>query len=208
MSLSGSPDQHQRLREVKQGDHICALFVNPAERDVMLHGYVLAGLQRGHKCVIVFDESDSGPLVTTLRQHCAVDAHLASGQLELRRASDTAPPQGWLAVDDMLGLWTGPAMQALDADGYPFVRFGGEATWARRHVANLDDLIYYESRLNRYAISSAQSFLCLYDLSTFGGAVVVDLLHTHPKLLLSGVELENPYYLEPDEFLAFRQARS
>lgn len=85
MSLSGSLDQHQRLREVKQGDHICALFVNSAERDVMLHDYVLAGLQRGHKCVIVFDESDSGPLVTTLRQHCAVDVHLASGQLELRK---------------------------------------------------------------------------------------------------------------------------
>jgi|SRR5579884_1241798 len=105
MSLSGSPDQHQRFREVKQGDHICALFVNPAERDVMLHGYVLAGLRRRHKCVIVFDESDSGPLVTTLRQHCAVDAHLASGQLELRRAADTAPPQGWLTAEDMLGLW-------------------------------------------------------------------------------------------------------
>ena len=34
------------------------------------------------------------------------------------------------------------------------------------------------------------------------------LLHTHPKLLLSGVELENPYYLEPNEFPAFREARS
>ena len=81
-------------------------------------GYVLAGLQRGHKCVIVFDESDSGPLVTTLRRHCTVDAHLASGQLELRRAADTAPPQGWLTAEDMLGLWAGPATQALDADGH------------------------------------------------------------------------------------------
>jgi hypothetical protein len=32
--------------------------------------------------------------------------------------------------------------------------------------------------------------------------MVVDLLKTHPKVVVSGVVVENPYCLTPDEFLA------
>jgi hypothetical protein len=32
----------------------------------------------------------------------------------------------------------------------------------------------------------------------------VDVLKTHPKVLIGGMVLDNPYYLEPDEFLAKR----
>ena len=46
--------------------------------------------------------------------------------------------------------------------------------------------------------------LCLYDISRFGGGVVVDLLKTHPKILLGGLVLENPNYMTPAEFLATR----
>jgi hypothetical protein len=34
---------------------------------------------------------------------------------------------------------------------------------------------------------------------------VVDLLMTHPKLLVGGMLLDNPYYLTADEFIARRQ---
>jgi hypothetical protein len=40
----------------------------------------------------------------------------------------------------------------------------------------------------------------MYDLERFGGGVVVDLLKTHPKLLLGGVLIDNPHALTPDEF--------
>ena len=43
----------------------------------------------------------------------------------------------------------------------------------------------------------------LYDLDVFGGGILVDLLKTHPKLLLGGMLLENPRHaLSPDEFVA------
>jgi hypothetical protein len=44
--------------------------------------------------------------------------------------------------------------------------------------------------------------LCLYDLTRYGAGVIVDLLRVHPIILLSGLVLENPYYLPPDELLA------
>ena len=36
--------------------------------------------------------------------------------------------------------------------------------------------------------------MCLYDLEQFGGAVIFNLLKTHPILLLGGLLLENPHY--------------
>ena len=47
--------------------------------------------------------------------------------------------------------------------------------------------------------------MCLYDLEHYGGEILVDILKTHPKVLMGGTVLENLYYLEPDEFLASRQ---
>jgi hypothetical protein len=49
-----------------------------------------------------------------------------------------------------------------------------------------------------------QVILCLYDIDRFGGGIVVDMLKTHPRVLLGGAVLENPFYLSPDEFLATR----
>jgi hypothetical protein len=31
------------------------------------------------------------------------------------------------------------------------------------------------------------------------------MLKTHPKVLLGGTVFDNPYYIEPDQFLALRQ---
>ncbi len=42
----------------------------------------------------------------------------------------------------------------------------------------------------------------MYELSQLDGSVVVELLKVHPRLLLYGMILENPYYLTPDEYSA------
>ena len=69
-------------------------------------------------------------------------------------------------------------------------------------VPGMPEFIRYETELNRYAAQHAQSILCLYDLTRYGAGVIVDLLRVHPIILLSGLVLENPYYLPPDELLA------
>jgi hypothetical protein len=47
--------------------------------------------------------------------------------------------------------------------------------------------------------------LCLYDLTRCSGELIMDVLKTHPKVLLGGMIIDNPYYLEPDEFAASRE---
>ena len=55
--------------------------------------------------------------------------------------------------------------------------------------------------MNRFLPLYPQVILCLYDLERFGGSIVVDLVKIHPKLLLSGMIVENPHSLTPDELL-------
>ena len=70
---------------------------------------------------------------------------------------------------------------------------------------DFDEFAIYEANINRLAAEYPQAVLCLYDLSLVGGGMMLDLLRTHPKLLLGGLLIENPHYLTPDEYLALKQ---
>jgi hypothetical protein len=42
----------------------------------------------------------------------------------------------------------------------------------------------------------------MYDIDQFGGGALMNLVMTHPRMLMRGMLIENPYYLTPDEVLA------
>jgi hypothetical protein len=43
--------------------------------------------------------------------------------------------------------------------------------------------------------------ICAYDLSKFGASTVMYALRTHPIVIIGGLMQENPFYVEPDQFL-------
>lgn len=43
--------------------------------------------------------------------------------------------------------------------------------------------------------------LCLYDLDRFRGDLIVDIMRTHPKVLMGSTVLENLYYVPPDQLV-------
>jgi pimeloyl-ACP methyl ester carboxylesterase len=47
----------------------------------------------------------------------------------------------------------------------------------------------------------------MYETARFGGAVVMDILRTHPTVLISGVVYDNPLFVPPDQFLNELRAR-
>jgi hypothetical protein len=55
--------------------------------------------------------------------------------------------------------------------------------------------------MNRYLPLYPQVIVCMYDLDRFGAGLVVDLLKTHPRILVGGMLVENPYHVTPDELL-------
>ena len=49
--------------------------------------------------------------------------------------------------------------------------------------------------------------VCTYDLNRFSATGVMDILRTHPQVIVGGILQENPFYVPPEEFLSELQAR-
>jgi hypothetical protein len=187
---------------VSPGTHICALFRGAAERDAILYPYVREGLLRGDKCLCAFDATDEEALRSDVASH--LDLEAAGEQLDVVWPPDFYTGQEGSSPERMLDFWDGWAGGAITEGGYSFARSIGEMTRAVSEVIGPDNLTRYESALNRFVPRYPQVMICLYDLDSFGGDLLVEILRTHPKVLLGGTVLENLYYLEPDDFLATR----
>jgi hypothetical protein len=47
----------------------------------------------------------------------------------------------------------------------------------------------------------------VYDLARFGADIVMDILRTHPLVIIGETLHENTFYMPPDEFLRMLHAR-
>ncbi len=189
---------------VSVGDHVCAFYRTSAGRDEILVPYLQAGLDRGDKCIAVLDQADPEELRSRLGAEVAPVTADADDQLAVLCSKDTYLRDGSFSKPAMLDFWDGAVGGSMKESRYEFARSVGEMTWALRQLPGVEDLVEYEAELNTFLPLYPQVIVCLYDLDQFDGRVVVDLLRTHPKILLCGTLLDNPYYLEPHEFLANR----
>ena len=186
--------------EAELGDHICGLYRGDLQRDQVLIPFLEAGLAAGDKCLCVVDGTDPTKIVRTLEARLDASAVVDSKQLEVIRASDMYLRSGGFSADEVIGAWKA-AMSDVMYDGR-FDAVRAVETWSRRDVVpDTEELLVLESEMNRYLPLFPQVVVCLYDIDRFGGGIIIDLLKTHPRVLVGEVLLENPYYLAPDELL-------
>jgi hypothetical protein len=177
------------------GDHICAFYRGDGERDDVLLPYIKVGLESGDRCVCVVDRTDPDQV------RAAVGAE-GRDEVTLLRSEESYLLGGRFSPNDMLSFWEEAARYAFDEEGFEFLRAAGEMTWALRDLPGVELLVSYEAQLNRFLPKYPQTILCLYDLERFtDGQVLIDILRTHPSVLMSGMVVDNPWYVEPDEFL-------
>ncbi len=189
---------------VSPGDHVCAFYRTSAGRDEILVPFLRAGLDRGDKCIAVLDQADPAEVRSQLGADLEPDTASPDDQLDVLCSKDSYLKDGHFSKPAMLDFWDVAVGDSIKESNYQFARSVGEMTWALRQLPGVEDLVEYEAELNTFLPQYPQVIVCLYDLDQFDGRVVVDLLRTHPKILLCGTLLDNPYYLEPREFLAGR----
>ena len=185
------------------GDHICAFYRRPAERDEILIPYLSGGLALGCKCTCVVDSCPPEHVLARLAESFDVQPFVDDEQLEVLDSDSTYFEGGGFLPQRMIEFWASKARWA-GAAANMVVRNVGDMTWAHRDKPGVKDLAMYESELNRIIGNYPQIVLCLYDLDRCDGEMVLDVLKTHPKAMLGGMVIDNPYYLEPDDFLASR----
>ena len=189
------------------GSHVCAFYRGDADRDRLLTGYLGAGLAAGDKCICVVDSAYTAKRLESLPRPRTVPGPLddqeagpPGAQLDVHLPESTYLAGGEFTTSHMLAFWT-ENMNKAEIEGYSFCRLVGEMTWALRDVPGVEHLVGYESELNRVTSSYPVIVLCLYDLDRFSGEIVVNVVKTHPQVLVQGILVENPYYIGPDEFL-------
>ena len=186
--------------EAQVGDHICGLYAGQSQRDQVVIPFLEAGLTAGDKCICVFDETDPAKIFKELGHKVAMSTSAAK-QLEVIRAADLYLRSGRFCADEIIGSWKAAIADAMYDGRFDLVR--AVETWSRRDVVpDMHELLMLESEMNRYLPLYPQVVVCLYDIDRFGAGIIVDLLKTHPRMLVSGMLIENPYFLTPDELLA------
>jgi hypothetical protein len=73
--------------------------------------------------------------------------------------------------------------------------------WALAGKPGVDDLLEFETRVNYVMAKYDDPVICTYDLSKFSASVVMDIMRTHPAVIIGGLLQENPFYVPPDQFL-------
>ena len=187
--------------EAEPGDHICGVFSGETERDQVLIPFLQAGLASGDKCICVVDGTAPGKIIAALGPSGEAAALAPSKQLEVIGAADMYLRSGRFSADEVIGSWKAAISDAMYAGQFDVVR--AVEAWSRRDLLpDMSELLMLESEMNRYLPLYPQVVVCLYDVDRFGSGAVMNLVMTHPRMWVSGMVIENPYYLTPDQVLA------
>jgi DNA-binding CsgD family transcriptional regulator len=189
------------IGDVSAGTHFCALYSGPLERDRLLFPFLAEGLRHGDKCLCLIDDVEPALVRDRVVGQPGPEYSRRSAQLDVERASDAYLPSGEFRVEDMTRFLAESA-DAATTDGFDLLRAAGEMSWVLTAPRAWDDLFRYESALNHVVEEMPAILVCLYDLQKFGADMLVEVLYTHPKVLLDRTVIDNPHYLPPAEYPA------
>jgi len=188
-------------REIGCSCHACAFFRTDEQFYNVLLPFMREGFTVGDRAVHIVDPAKRDRHLETLSA-AGIDAEgtLETKQLEVRRWEEAYLREGRFDQDAMLAL-----IQEVLEDGrrkkYPMTRLVANMEWALEDRPGVADIVEYESRLNYLLPQYDDTVVCTYDLEKFSAPVIMDILRTHPMVIVGDVMQENPFYTPPDELL-------
>jgi DNA-binding CsgD family transcriptional regulator len=185
---------------VSPGMHFCALYSGPAERDRLLFPFLEEGMRHGDKCLCLIDDVEPALVRDLAVGQPGPEYTRRSAQLDVERASDAYLRSGGFSVDDML-CFLSERLNAAIEDDFDLLRAAGEMSWVLPGPPGWEELFVYESALNRAVEQMPAILMCLYDLQKFGAEMLVEVLRTHPTVLLDRTVIDNPHYVHPTQYL-------
>jgi MEDS: MEthanogen/methylotroph, DcmR Sensory domain len=202
-SVAPIPFANSQLDETR---HVCAFFNNDDEEYRVLLPFIKDGFECGDKAVHVVNP---GQRLDHLQRLAAVGIDSAtaqqSGQFELRINTETYLRDGYFDQDRMLAAFEQMASGTANSD-FPLSRIVCRMDWAAKGGSHINNLIEFESRVNDVWRCHDDAVICTYHLAQFGGDAIIDIMRTHPMVIIGGILQQNPFYMPPEEFLGeFRQ---
>jgi len=190
--------------------HVCAFFNSMDEEHRVLGSFYKDGLDRGEKATHIVDADNRQEYLKRLAEAgINVQEMMDTGQLEVLPWTDMYVRDHRFDQDAMLAS-VEKLMQSGAGAGYAHTRLvGHHMDWLFLDKPALRNFLEYEARLNDVLSKYNDPVICNYDPSKFGASVAIDIMRTHPLVIIGGLLRENPFFVPPDQFLQeMRERRS
>jgi hypothetical protein len=202
------PEVHICGRNVPEGArHICAFTNSRDEEYAILAPFAKEGLQQGERVIQIVDSAKRGDHAERMRK-AGVDVAAAEGRSQLSGFGweDAYLQEGYFDQHRMLALLES-ALADRKARGFPQMRAMADMEWALKGAPGTEQLLEYETRVNLLTTGMPEAFVCTYDVEKFPASTLIDVMRTHPAVVIGGIYHENPFYVPPQEMLRELQAR-
>src|SRR4029077_4914967 len=187
--------------------HIGAFFSSDEERHRVLAPFIAEGLTHGEKAFHIIKPGREHHIRWLQEADIDVDRAEAQGQAVFVSWEDAPLRQGHFDQQEML-TFLHEALSEASAQGFSRLRLIGHMEWALEDRPGVHDLVEFEARVNSMLLTSDDVLTCAYDLTKFGGDVIVDAIRTHPAVVIGGSLYDNPFYVPPEQMIEELRQRS
>jgi hypothetical protein len=193
--------------ELSEARHVCAFFNSEEEGYRVLLPFIRDGIRNGEKAIHVVNPGRRDSHLDRLAA-AGIDTAdaLHRGQLEIRTNTDSYLRDGRFDQDRMLAVFEQLATDRA-RQGYSLSRIVCQMDWAPTGSEHADSLVEFESRVNDVWNRHDDAVICVYDLAKCSGETVIDIIRTHPMVIVGGILQRNPFFVPPREFLRERSSR-
>lgn len=188
--------------EVQEGTHMCLVFDTEKERIDSLLKYLLSGLSENDRCAAFSEKTTEDDIRTFLdNNHISYDENKEQNRITLSGTNDVYFPENCFEPERMLNLLTNYYIEAKDL-GFNGARVIGEMEPLIETLPGGERLLEYECKVSLLAREYPITAICQYDANRFSGGTIMNILKVHPKMIVNGSVVLNPFFIEPEEFLA------
>lgn len=184
------------------GRHLCCIYGNKQDQFAVIIPYFLIGLQKKERCVYIIDERTVKEVIYAFKK-AGVDLnfYIQSKQFIFLTKEEAYLKGGSFNPGRMIALLKAAQREALKA-GFKGLRVTGEMTWILTRLPGVEKFVEYESKLNYFFPRSKAIAICQYNEKRFSPTALLDVIYTHPTVIIHKKICANRYYLPPDFFLA------
>lgn len=188
--------------------HICAFFNGLDEEYRVLGSFYKDGFDRGEKATHIVEAGNREEYLWRLAETgIDVKGMMQTGQLEVLPWTDMYVRDHRFDQEAMLAS-VEEIIQSGAGAGYARTKLvGHHMDWLFRDQPAVENLVEYEARLNGVLSKYDDPVVCNYDASKFGADVALDIMRTHPLVIIGGILRENPFFVPPEQFLQEMRAR-
>lgn len=190
--------------KVPSGTHMCLIYTSEQERKESLLKFITSGLKDGERVACFTEKETEKTIREYLEQHDVnFDESISSDSLSFAGTGEVYFQEGNFCPERMLNTLKTFYKESKN-NGHDCCRVIGEMIPEIENIEGGEKLLEYESRVTLLLDDYPVTSVCQYDAKEFDGATIMEVLKVHPRMIVNGVVVHNPFYIKPEEYLKGR----